>query len=74
MVAIRNNDPGVVGHDRDHDRFGTDQRIDLAAIDDRFYFQETEQYLILSLQYNMIRGSNNLLFNCCKWYRHHCPC
>lgn len=63
MVPIRNHDPWIVFSYGDHQWFGITERIYFATIYDRFNFQETEQHLILSLQNNMIGGSNNLLFN-----------
>lgn len=62
MVTVSDYNPGVIRPHRDHYWFRIRKRINLPAIYDGFYSQETEQYLVLSLQDNMIRGSNSLLF------------
>ena len=62
MVTIRNHYPGVVGPHGNHHRFCVTKRVYFTPVHYCFYFQKTEQHLILSLQDNMIGGSNNLLF------------
>ena len=62
MVTVGDYNPWVVCSYGNHHRLCIRQRIDLPAIHDGFYSQKTEQNLILSLQDNMIRGSNSLLF------------
>lgn len=62
MVTVSNHNPGVIRPHWNHYRLCIRKWINLPAIYDGFYSQETEQHLVLSLQDNMIRGSNSLLF------------
>lgn len=62
MITVGDHNTGIICPDWDHHRFGIIERVYFATIHHCFNFQETEQYLVLSLQYNMIRGSNSLLF------------
>lgn len=49
MVTIGDHNPRVIRAYGNHHGFGIGKRINLAAIHDRFYSQEAEQHLILSL-------------------------
>lgn len=62
MIAISNHDSQVIGANRYHHRFCIRKRIYFTAINDSLDLQETQQYLVLSLQDNMIRGGDNLQF------------
>ena len=62
MIPIRNYDPWVIRAHWNYHRFCIVKRINFTSVYDCPNFQETEQYLVLSLQDNMIRGSNSLLF------------
>ncbi len=61
MIAICNDDPWVIGLHGDHHWFGGDERVYIPAIDHGRNFQKTQEYLVLTLEYYMIRGSNNVL-------------
>lgn len=62
MVTVGDYNPGVIRPHGNHHRLSIRKWIDLTPIHNGFYSQETEQHLVLSLQDNMIRGSNSLLF------------
>lgn len=62
MVSVGDYNPGIIRPHWNHHRLRICKWIDFTAIHDGLYSQETKQHLVLSLQNNMIRGSNSLLF------------
>lgn len=63
MVSVCYHYPRIILLYRYHYRPCIRQRINLPAIDNGAYFQEAEQYLILTLQNNMIRSPDIIEFN-----------
>lgn len=59
MVPVGNNDTGMICLNRDNHRPGIRKGINFPPVYHRSYFQEAEQYLVLSLKDDMIRGSDS---------------
>ncbi len=59
MIPVGNNDTGMICLNRDDHRPGVRKGIDIPPVHHGSYFQETEQYLVLSLKDDMIRSSDS---------------
>lgn len=55
MKAIRYHQPGIILLHRNNHGFGITQRINFPSIYHSPYLQETKQYLVLPLEYYVIR-------------------